>query len=110
MGVFQTTFSFSLQVTGSPVASEWPVPLGPRNWVQLSAATAPAVRQAETSKITVLRMASLKIAGAEGGRRVGGRTEPVYGVAPPPSTITAGPNPVARAVSVGRGIARNLHA
>src|SRR4051812_3185703 len=42
MAVFQTTFSsfFSSQVIGSPLESDTPEPLGPRNIVQLSAARA----------------------------------------------------------------------
>ena len=38
MGVFQATFSVSLQVIGSPVSMECPCPSGPRNCGQSAAA------------------------------------------------------------------------
>src|SRR5580698_7332188 len=93
MGVFQTTFSFSLHFTGRPVASEWPVPLGPRNCGQLSPAAAMlTARQAETSTIKLLRMGWPRMLGHGcGWHRVGGHGinsegghssyEPVYPVA-----------------------------
>src|SRR5262245_763463 len=46
IAVFQTMLVFSLQRAGSPFApAAMPVPLGPRNWVPLSAARAAAGRK-----------------------------------------------------------------
>src|SRR5258708_27513485 len=61
MAVFQTIFSFSLHFVGSPVASECPEPLGPRNCVQLSAATAVAANSADPRKAQPRRIAFLRM-------------------------------------------------
>src|SRR5438445_424349 len=83
MAVFQTTFSFSLHLTGRPVASECPAPLGPRNWFQLSAATAAtAVRSAATGTSQQLRMTYLGVTG-QWKRASGGWEPPPHAGTPP---------------------------
>ena len=70
------TLSFSLQVIGRPVASEIPLPWGPRNWGQLSPAAATAAR--DTDRIaSSIRRVRMEVSSRE-GNGVGLREEMVF--------------------------------